>query len=104
MASSAERRASWGSDVSATTVYTPSANVVWNEQADELVLFDSASETYHALDPGGSAIWRRLGEGRSVADLAALLAEDFAGDPGAIENDVAAFLAEAEELGLVSAR
>lgn len=90
--------------MSTTTVYAPSANVIWNEQAEELVLFNRVSETYHALDRSGSAIWNRLGEGRSAADLAEALAEDFAADPAAIADDVAAFLAEAEELGLVTAR
>lgn len=90
--------------MSTTTVYAPSANVTWNEQAEELVLFDRASQTYHALDTCGSAIWRSLGEGRSAADLAELLAEHFAGDVAAIMDDVAAFLARAEEIGLVAAR
>jgi PqqD family protein of HPr-rel-A system len=80
----------------------PAASVHWNDAGRELVIFDSVSGSYHALNGSAAAIWRALGEGRSAAAIADLLAARFDADRDVIAADVAAFLSSALAAGLIS--
>ena len=79
--------------------YAPAVAVSWTDAGDELVIFDRARGTYHALNGSASAIWRALGHGRSTDDVARLLNERFATD---VAGDVAHFLATAVAAGLIT--
>ncbi len=71
------------------------------KRAEDLVSCDLDGETallsvahgkYYGLDPIGSRIWVLLAEARPVADLCALLLEEFEVEPGQCQRDVLAFL------------
>jgi hypothetical protein len=84
--------------------FEPAATVSWNDAADELTLFDSASGCYFALNVAAVAIWRELAAGRSVGEAIATLIGSFAAPRDAIADDVAAFVRTALERNLLVAR
>jgi hypothetical protein len=80
------------------------------KRADDLVSCDLDGETalmsvekgmYYGLDPIGSRIWVLLEEARPVADLCALLLEEFEVEPEQCRQDVLAFLHELAEDNLI---
>jgi PqqD family protein of HPr-rel-A system len=86
-----------------TTVrrFAPAATVNWTDAGGELVIFDRASGSYHALNGPASAIWRALGDGGSTDLIVERLAGRFDADRDAIAADVAAFLSRALAGGLI---
>lgn len=82
--------------------FAPAATVNWTDAGGELVIFDRASGSYHALNAPASAIWRALDDGRSADAVVELLAGRFDADRDAIATDVAAFLSRALESGLIA--
>jgi PqqD family protein of HPr-rel-A system len=84
------------------TQLAPAASVHWNDAGRELVVFDSVSGSYHALNGSAAAIWRALVEARSAAAVVDLLAARFDADREVIAADVAAFLSKALAAGLIS--
>jgi PqqD family protein of HPr-rel-A system len=76
--------------------------VHWNDAGRELVIFDSASGNYHALNGTAVAIWRALGTGQTAEAIVDVLAERFDADRDALRADVAAFLERARAAGLIS--
>jgi hypothetical protein len=62
---------------------------------DETVILDLASGTYFGLDPVGARIWQLLTEGRTLAEICAVMLAEFEVAREDIERDV---LALAEEL------
>ena len=76
--------------------------MTWTDAGGELVLFERARGSYHALNGSASAIWRALADGASPDAIVGLLAERFQGDRNAIAEDIAAFLASALAGGLVT--
>jgi hypothetical protein len=79
--------------------FAPADTVSWTDAGGELVLFDRTRGSYHALNLSGSAIWRALGDGRSVGAIIDLLNARFETDTSA---DVAAFLSAALAAGLIA--
>lgn len=73
----------------------------WTDAGDELVIFDRERGTYHALNATASAIWRALGDGGSVESVTDVLVARFNADRAEITGDVAAFVSEALENGLI---
>ena len=76
--------------------------MTWTDAGGELVLFDRARGSYHALNDSASAIWRALADGGYPDAIVGLVAERFQGDRDAIADDVAAFLASALAGGLIT--
>jgi len=76
--------------------------VTWTDAGGELVIFDRARGSYHALNGSASAIWRALADGGAPDAIVGLLAERFEADRDAIAADVAAFLASALAGGLIA--
>ncbi len=75
-------------------IYAPSADVVSREIEGELILVplvagigDLEDELY-SLNETGREIWHQLDGTRSLAEIAAALAEEFDAPPGQIEQDV----------------
>jgi len=65
------------------------------------VLFETKSEKVYTLTPTAAAVVQEIQAGRAPEEIAPLLAERFEGADGAIEREVAAFIAELREKGLV---
>lgn len=68
---------------------------------DELVLLAPALEEYVGLDAIGRRIWDLLEEPRTVEELCGLLATEYEATAEQIAADVAPFLDELSEGGLV---
>ncbi len=79
------------------------ASVAAQRVGGELFLADRRSGAICALDPVGAAVWRRLGEPASAAEIASELGAAFPGtSAAAMTSDVAALLAELHRAGLVA--
>jgi hypothetical protein len=65
-----------------------SSDVLSTEAGGEVALMSIPNGRYYALNPFASAIWRKLEQPASVAQLAAKLAAEYNGDPAQIENDL----------------
>jgi hypothetical protein len=65
------------------------------------VLFETKSEKVYTLTPTAAAVVQEIQAGRAPEEIAPLLAGRFEGADGAIEREVAAFIVELREKGLV---
>ena len=66
----------------------------------EIVLFNSDTGLYHALDPIATAVWRSIAGGDDVRTVVEGLNRSY-GDDEAISRDVCAFVEQAIGLGLL---
>jgi hypothetical protein len=58
-------------------------------------------ESIYTLNDVATVIWERLAQPSTVAEIALVLDEAFAGDPAEMRSDLDAFLAELLDLGAV---
>jgi PqqD family protein of HPr-rel-A system len=65
------------------------------------VLFETRSEKVFTLSPTATAVVREIQRGGGEREIAARLKDRFHDPDGAIEREVAAFLADLREKGLV---
>lgn len=65
------------------------------------VLFETRSEKVFTLSPTAAAVVRAINGGGDAREIAGRLRDRFDGPDEAIERDVAAFLSELREKGLV---
>ena len=77
--------------------------VVWRPAADrdELVVLELSTSTYLTLNGTGKVLWEALADGSTPDALADLLVDQFGIDRTEAGADVATFLAELGERGLV---
>jgi PqqD family protein of HPr-rel-A system len=75
--------------------------VVWRDVEGELVLFDEASGRYHALNPTGSQIWRRLAGGAAPELIVRELTSRYDAPAEVVADEVAAFIDRAVDLRLL---
>jgi len=68
---------------------------------DEVVLLDTRSDAYVALNPSASLIWATLADGGSAPDAADLLADRFSIERDAALADVAALVDDLIARGLL---
>ena len=68
---------------------------------EQIVLMSVHQGKYVGLDTIGAAIWRRLEQPLSVADLCGQLMEDFEADPAQLRRDVSVFLTYLHRHGLI---
>lgn len=78
--------------------------MVWRDVEGELVLFDETSGRYHALNPIGSLIWRRLANGAAPEQIVRELTARYDAPAEVISDAVAAFIARAVDLRLLCTR
>ncbi len=71
---------------------------------DELVILDLAGGQYYGLDEIGAAIWERLSAGRSPAEIAHEIADEYDAPRDRVEADVRALAQEMVTRGLLIAR
>ena len=77
------------------------SNVKFREEKFGGVLFETRSEKVYTLTPTAAAVVQEIVAGCAGAELAPRLAERFAAPAGTIEREVADFVAELREKGLV---
>jgi len=65
------------------------------------VLFETRSEKVFTLSPTAAAVLHRIVAGEPHADIPGSLARRYQAAPGVIERDVAAFVADLKDRGLV---
>jgi hypothetical protein len=89
--------------ISVEDVYRPSDDVVAREIEGEIIIVplvagigDMEDELF-TLNDTGKAIWDKLDGQRSLADVVAELAPEFAAEGGAIERDVLGLVGELVE-------
>jgi hypothetical protein len=74
--------------------YSVLATVVFQDLGDETVLLDLANGEYFAVDGTGKRIWESLAAGQTLRQIADLLVEEYAVDPGVALADLQKFVAE----------
>lgn len=79
-----------------------SSQVMVQDVGGEAVLLDLASEQYFGLDPVGARIWTLIGEAAHLGSVHARLCEEFAAEPGRLEQDLLALVGELAGAGLVT--
>ena len=67
----------------------------------DLLLLDTESELIHQLNETASFIWNRCDGGNSAAEIAQLLADEFAVESNVALNDVVETLKKLREVNLV---
>lgn len=68
---------------------------------DDTVLLGPDGDTYFGLEGTAAAVWGALASPRSLADIAAALAEEYDAVPATIERDVTPFLTDMIASGFV---
>jgi len=84
------------------TITKDGARFVETEIDDEVVLMDVESGTFFSLAGTSLAVWRLIDGSRGEGEIAAALAADYDAPVEQVAADVAAFLAELREAGLVT--
>ena len=69
---------------------------------DETVLLDLSSGIYFGLDGVGKSIWECVAEGRSLAQAAAKIVDEYDVEESRAQADVLAFASELVERGLLT--
>ena len=78
------------------------AGVLSHELPDrECVALNLQTEQYHGFDHVGSAMWRALGEARTVEGACRRLLGQFNVEPAVLRDDLSAFVTELAERGLL---
>jgi hypothetical protein len=75
--------------------------VIFQQVAGKQVLLNLADGQYYALDEVGSRIWSLCDGTRVVADVVAVLCEDYDAPPATIESDALELLADLLDAQLV---
>lgn len=87
--------------ITLATVVQRKPDVMTAEFDGEIVLMDLTEGAYFGLNATSSDIWRHLAEPIRVETLCQALADDYQGDPAAIENDVLTLLRTLETRALL---
>jgi len=96
--------------VTLDTVCVPSDDVVAREIEGEIVIvplvagIGDADDELYTLNDTGKAIWQKLDGERTLADVVAALAQEFAASQAALEADVLGFAAEMTQRGILAAK
>jgi hypothetical protein len=69
---------------------------------DETVLLDLESGTYFGLDGVGKRIWESVGEGLTLAEIAAVIASEYEVDEAQAQADAAEFALDLVGRGLLA--
>jgi len=77
-------------------------SVVGADAADEAILIDIDSGYFFQLNKSAARIWTLVEQPRSFADVCAALQTRFAIAPETCRNDVAGFVADMQDRGLLT--
>ncbi|MGH3441984.1 MAG: PqqD family protein [Nitriliruptorales bacterium] len=73
----------------------------WRALDDEVIALDLGESLYLSANASGALLWQALARGATRTELEAILVEAYEIEPDRARADVGAFLADAEERGLV---
>jgi hypothetical protein len=76
-------------------------DLAWRRAGDEVVVLDLATSTYRALNATGTLLWEQLTDWASTDDLIAVLVHSYGITSTAASRDVARFLDDCTEAGLL---
>lgn len=79
-------------------------SVITRELSGETVLLNLESGVYYGLDVVGTRVWQLLQQGATIADVCAVLVEEFDVEHDVVREDVSRLVAELREKGIVTAR
>jgi ferric-dicitrate binding protein FerR (iron transport regulator) len=77
-----------------TLRYKYAPHAAWRVVDEETIVLDLNTSVYYSLNATASLVWKRLGEGATVPEIAADLAEAFDVDADTAQADAAAIVAE----------
>lgn len=85
-------------------VNTPrlSAEVIWRETDDGVVIVDPQAGDVRALNGVGSDIWKMVGDNQPLNAIHTQLMDDYGITPEQAQNDVSAFLKQLSERNLIT--
>ncbi|MEA2423218.1 MAG: hypothetical protein QOF55_2317 [Thermoleophilaceae bacterium] len=86
-----------------TLIRLRSDGLFWRESGGEVVALDAAASRYFSANPSATALWKRLGDGATEADLVDSLCERYGVSRDVAEADVTAFLEQLSSRGLLEA-
>lgn len=96
--------------VSASTICSPSADVVAREIEGEIVIvpvvagIGDADDELYTLNETGHALWKKLDGQRSLAEVVDELEQEFDAPRATLEADVVGFAAEMVRRGILVTR
>lgn len=74
----------------------------WRALEGEVIALDLSESLYLSANASGALLWQALARGATRAELEATLVDAYAIEPERARADVDAFLADAEERGLLA--
>ncbi len=78
------------------------ADTVFAQEVDgEMVLLDMNSENYFGLDAVGTDIWQAMQDSASLADVLAVLLEQYDVEEEVLKKDLLGFVEKLQESGLI---
>lgn len=75
--------------------------VIARQVGEETVMLDLANGTYFSLDLVGARIWQLLGEGKTLAEICAVMMDEYEVSRDEIERDVVSLMEELTAHGLI---
>ena len=84
-----------------TTLRLRSDDLFWRESGGEIVALDASASRYFAANPSAAALWERLREGATEAELADALCERYGVSRDVASADVKAFVEQLSARGLL---
>jgi hypothetical protein len=78
-----------------------SSGLSWRTVDGRVVALDLHTSAYFALNPTGSVIWRRLGDGDTLTGLVDAIVDEFDVPPERAEPEVASFVDTLRSRGLL---
>lgn len=79
----------------------PASSVTWRKVKDEAVILDLETSVYYSVNGSGAFIWESLARGKERDKIEASFARFYDLSPERAAADVADFLKEISELGLL---
>jgi hypothetical protein len=79
-------------------------DVFWRESGREIVALDATASRYFSANPSAAALWKRLGEGATEAELADTLCERYGIARARAEADVREFVEQLSGQGLLASQ
>lgn len=76
--------------------------VMARQVGDETVILDLASGNYFGLDPVGARVWQLVTEGKSVAQVCAIVLTEYQVTPEQLERDLERLFGQLSAHGLLT--
>jgi hypothetical protein len=76
----------------------------WREVDDEVIALEQKQSVYLGANPAGTLLWRALDVGTTEPELATLLVDEYGISTEQAEADVAVFLTDLDQRGLLESR